>query len=86
VRYFILSTAAKENDPFTDEFYIRAESIQQVFKQVEKYSNGLISTNLFGLCTRNIKYGYIREVNLNNFPEMSHKDFAKICERKSMSH
>jgi hypothetical protein len=86
VRYFILCTAVKEDDPFTDEFYIRGESIQQVFKQIDRYSNGLISTNLFGICTRNIKYGYIREVNINNYPELSSKDFAQICESKCISY
>jgi hypothetical protein len=84
MRYFILSTAVKEDDPFTDEYYLRGKSIQQVYLQIERYSNGIISTNLYGVCTRNIKYGYIREVNLNNYPELCHKDFAKICEKKSL--
>jgi hypothetical protein len=82
VRYFILSTAVKEDDPFTDEFFIRGESIQQVYTQIERYSNGMITTNLFGFCTRNITFGYIREINLDNYPELSSKDFAQICEKK----
>jgi hypothetical protein len=85
VRYFILSTAVKKDDPFTDEFYIRGESIKQVYTQIERYSNGMITTSLFGLCTRNITWGYIREINLANYPGLSHKNFAQICERRSMN-
>jgi hypothetical protein len=82
VRYFILSTAVKEDDPFTDEYYIRGESSEQVYTQIDRYSNGMISTKLFGLCTRNITFGYIREINLENYPGLSSKDFAQICESK----
>jgi hypothetical protein len=85
MKYFILCTAVKEEDPFLNEYYIKGKSIQQVLNQIEQFSNGWINTSGFGLCTQNIKYGYLREVNINNFPELSSQDFAQICESKCIS-
>jgi hypothetical protein len=85
MKYFFLYTAVNEEDPFSDKYYIKGKSIQQVLNQIEHFSNGWINTSQFGLCTQNIKYGYLREVNIKNFPELSSKDFAQICESKCIS-
>jgi hypothetical protein len=85
MKYFILYTAVKEDDPFSDKYYIKGRSLQQVVKQIDQFSNGWINTRQFGLCTQNVKYGYLREVNINHFPELSSRDFAQICESKCIS-
>jgi hypothetical protein len=78
-----LYTAADETDDFSDEAYIKGDSFQQVADQIEKYSNGLLITKQFGLNTRNIKYGYLREVYISNFPKLTSNDFYRICEKRS---
>jgi hypothetical protein len=85
MKYFILYTAGDEEDQFSNEFYIKGRSTRQVLKLIEQFSNGWIHTSLFGLCTRNIKYGFLREVNLNHYSDLSSKDFAHICEGRCVS-
>lgn len=85
MNYFILHTAVSEQEHFTTEFYIKGKSKRQVYNLIEQYSNGTIITSKFGICTRNIKYGFIREVQLNDYPDLSPKDFADIIERKCIS-
>jgi hypothetical protein len=86
MKYFILYTAVKEEDPFSMEYYIKGKCKHQVLRQIQEYSNGLLTTSHFGICTRNIQNGYLREIQLNDFPELSPKNFSLICESKCLSY
>jgi hypothetical protein len=85
MKYFILYTTVDEEDLFSNVFYIKGKSTRKILTQIEQFSNGWINTSQFGICTRNIKYGFLREINLNNYPELSSNNFGQICESKCMS-
>jgi hypothetical protein len=83
MKYFLLNVSISECDPFSNEYYIKGKSQDDVYEQILKYANGLLCTDKFSLCTQNIKFGYLREIDLKAFPLLTPTDFALIKERPS---
>jgi hypothetical protein len=82
MKYFVLTVAIDEQSTFSHEYYIKGQELDAVVRLMMKYSNGILSTSKFHLCTHNIKFGYVREINLREFPPLDSKEFALINERK----
>jgi hypothetical protein len=78
MKYFLLNIAIDESTPFSTEYYIKGKSLNDITNQIMKYSNGLLCTDKYTLCTHNIKFGYIREIDLKALPGFSSSDFAVI--------
>lgn len=85
MKYFVIHIAIDDEDDFSNEYYITGKSIEHVSETIKKYSNGYLSTNIFNLVTSNIKYGFIREINLQDYPDLSPCDFAQISNSRSYS-
>jgi hypothetical protein len=83
MKYFVLTVATDEHSPFSHEYFIKGQELDEVVRLMRKYSNGILSTNKFNLYTPNIKYGFVREINLREFPHIDSREFALINERKS---
>jgi hypothetical protein len=83
MKYFVLTVAVDEQSSFSHEYYIKGKELDKVVSQMMKYSNGILSTDKFHLYTQNIKFGYVREINLQEFPHLDSREFALINERNS---
>jgi hypothetical protein len=80
MKYFVLTVAIDEHSSFSHEYYIKGQELDEVVRLMMKYSNGILSTKKFHLCT--IKFGYVREINLREFPHLESREFALINEKK----
>jgi hypothetical protein len=83
MKYFVLTVAVDEQSSFSHEYYIKGQELDEVVGLMMKYSNGVLSTNKFHLCTQNIKFGYVREISLQEFLHIDSREFALINERNS---
>jgi hypothetical protein len=83
MKYFVLTVAIDEHSSFSHEYYFKGLELDEVVRLMRKYSNGILSTNKFHLCTQNIKFGFVREINLQEFPHIDSREFALINERIS---
>jgi hypothetical protein len=83
MKYFVLTVAIDEQSSFSHEYYIKGQGPDEVARLMMKYSNGVLSTDKFHLCTQNIKFGYVREINLQDVPHINSREFALINERNS---
>jgi hypothetical protein len=83
MKYFVLTVAIDEQSSFSHEYYIKGQELDEVVRLMSKYSNGILSTNKFHLCTQNIKFGYVREINLQDAPHIDSREFALINEKNS---
>jgi hypothetical protein len=71
MKYFVLYTG-------NDECYLKGKSVEHMEDRIQMYSDGILSTNKWTIITSNIDYGYLREVNLSEYPELTKRDFAII--------
>jgi hypothetical protein len=83
MKYFVLTVAFDEHSSFSQEYYIKGQELDEVVRLMMKYSYGILSTNKFHLCTQNIKFGFVREINLQDVPHIDSREFALINERNS---
>jgi hypothetical protein len=83
MKYFVLTGAIDEQSSFSHEYYFKGQEMDEVVRLMRKYSNGIISTTKFHLCTQNVKFGFLREIHFREFPHLDSKEFALINERKS---
>jgi hypothetical protein len=83
MKYFLLNVSISECDLFSNEYYIKGKSLNDVTNLILKYANGILCTDKFTLCTHNIQFGFIREIDLKMFPFLTSADFALIKERSS---
>jgi hypothetical protein len=82
MKYFVLYTI---EDNHIHESYLKGKSYEHVFERLQKYSNGILSTNKETIITSNISYGYLREVELIEYPNLTKRDFVCINENNSFS-
>jgi hypothetical protein len=68
MKYFVLYTV---NEDSISECYLKGKSFEHIEDRINVYSDGIISTNKWSLITSNIEFGYLREVNLLEFPKLS---------------
>jgi hypothetical protein len=85
VKYFILSIATDDVSPFNHEYYFKDHSLDEVSQKISNFANGIICTNRYHLCTYNMEYGFIREIDLRAYPLLQARDFAMIKEKGSFS-
>jgi hypothetical protein len=85
VKYFILSIATDDVSPFNHEYYLKDHSLDEVSQRISNFANGIICTNRYHLCTYNMEYGFIREIDLRAYPLLQARDFAMIKEKGSFS-
>jgi hypothetical protein len=83
VKYFVLTVATDEHSPFTHKYFIKGHELDEIVRQMRKYSNGILATNKFNLYTPHMKYSFVREINLLEFSHIDPRDFAIINEKKS---
>jgi hypothetical protein len=82
MKYFFLYTL---EDNYIHESYLKGKSYEHVFEKIQHYSNGILSTDKETLITSNISHGYLREVDLKEFPTLKSHDFVYIDEENSFS-
>jgi hypothetical protein len=82
MKYFVLTVATDKHSPFSHEYFIKGQKLDEVVRLMRKYSNEILSTDQFHLCTHNMKYGFIRELHLREFPHLDSREFGLINERK----
>lgn len=82
MKYCVLYTI---NDYGVREYFIKGKSVEHIEDRIKAYSDGFLSTNKWTLLTSNIENGYLREINLSEFPDKSKKDFSIINENNSFS-
>jgi hypothetical protein len=82
MKYFFLYTL---EDNYIHESYLKGKSYDQVFEKIQHYSNGILSTDKETLITSKISHGYLREVDLKEFPTLKSQDFVFIDEENSFS-
>jgi hypothetical protein len=82
MKYFVLYTL---EDNCLHESYLKGKSFEHVFEKIQHYSKGILSTDKETLITSNISNGYLREVDLNEYPALTKHDFVDIDEENSFS-
>jgi hypothetical protein len=82
MKYFVLHTF---NDKYTDEHFLKGKSYEHIEERIQKYADGMLSTNKWTLITSNLSRGYLREIDLAEYPEVKKRDFAIIDENLSFS-
>ncbi|MGD6963991.1 MAG: hypothetical protein ACQET8_14665 [Bacillota bacterium] len=83
MKYFVLYTL---NEHYVSEKYVKGKSYEHVVNRIQHYSDGILSTNKWTLVTSNIAVGYLREIQLSDFPLLSKRDFGMINENQSYSY
>lgn len=82
MKYFVLHTL---QDQYRKDYFLKGKSMEHIEERIHTYSEGILSTNKWTLMTCNVECGYLREVSLDEYPEMKKKDFAMINENNSFS-
>ena len=83
MKYFILYITDQYNGTY--EYYIKGKSSNYIVERLERYSDGCLATSKVSINTNNLTSAFVREINPNDFPLLSKKDFAIINENRSYS-
>jgi hypothetical protein len=81
MKYFILYITDQYN--VTTEYYLKGKSSNYVVERVERYTDGCLATSKVNINTFNLSSAFVREINPDDFPLISKKDFGIINENKS---
>lgn len=80
MKYFVLYSFNGEN--FLEN-YLKGKSAKHMEERIKRYSNGMLVTSKWALCTDNIECSFLREVNPSEFPHLTKRDFVEINENSS---
>ncbi|SDN05907.1 hypothetical protein [Bacillus sp. OK048] len=67
----------------TFEYYMKGKSADFLLNRLEWYCDGIVRTDKGIIKTDNLKSIFVREINPNDFPHLTKRDFAMINENKS---
>ena len=81
MKYFVLYTLNADDD--IKEYYLKGKSMKHMEERIRRYSNGMIVTSKWALCTDNNEFGFLREINQFELSSMNKRDFVVINENKS---
>lgn len=83
MKYFVLTYTGI--DGITCEFYLKGKSRTHLAERILNYSKGILSTSKGTLYTSDVKLGFLREINLEEYPQLTKQDFGIINEYQSYS-
>jgi hypothetical protein len=61
MKYFVLTVAIDEQSSFSHEYYIKGQGLDEVARLMMKYSNGILSTDKFHLCTQTLNLAMLEK-------------------------
>lgn len=83
MKYFVLNYTGI--DGITCEFYLKGKSRNHLADRILNYSKGILSTSKGTLYTADVKLGFLREINLEEYSQLTKQDFGIINENQSYS-
>ncbi|MFJ5718139.1 hypothetical protein [Neobacillus sp. NPDC093127] len=69
----------------TTEYFMKGKSADYLVNRLKWFYKGIITTNKWGIKADYLLSVFVREINPNDFPNLSKRDFAIINENKSYS-